>query len=189
VASLYEEAAEAAERAVEWFGGLIVDIADLMLELGACLAGQIVYSLAKADNILSNIGRPVQMLPEPFEADMTALLGGPGFKNVFFIDGAQLSANRFGSGTLAMTFAGATLAGVTVTNLIFVGPTFDPADATKRQLLCHELVHVTQYRRFVTEPGFACAYGIGYAQAGFDYRTNPLEAQAYDFVDAHVGSI
>ena len=88
-----------------------------------------------------------------------------------------------------MTFAGVTIAGVTLNNVIFVGPAFDQAAADSRQLLCHELVHVLQYRRFVTEPAFACAYGIGYANAGFDYRSNPMEAEAYDFVDAHAPAI
>lgn len=48
-----------------------------------------------------------------------------------------------------------------------------------------ELVHVLQYRRFVLEPAFACAYGVGYAEAGFDYASNPLEREAYDFVSAN----
>jgi len=50
--------------------------------------------------------------------------------------------------------------------------------------MVHELVHVKQYRRAVLEPVFACAYGIGYAKSGFDYATNPLEREAFDFVDA-----
>lgn len=55
--------------------------------------------------------------------------------------------------------------------------------------MAHELVHVMQYRRLITEPAFACAYGIGYADAGFDYATNPFEKAAYDFVTANAGTI
>src|SRR4029079_5090877 len=101
-------------------GGLLVDIGQMFLELGACLAGQIVYQLAKTDNILMNLDRPIRLLPEPFQSEMTALQGGPGFQKSFCIDGARLSANTFSSGTAAMTFAGVTLAGISVTNLIFV---------------------------------------------------------------------
>jgi hypothetical protein len=88
-----------------------------------------------------------------------------------------------------MTFAGVTLAGVNVTNVIFIDTPWDETNTDDRELMTHELVHVMQYRRFLTESGFACAYGIGFAQAGFDYRENPLEDEAYDFVDAHTADI
>jgi hypothetical protein len=29
------------------------------------------------------------------------------------------------------------------------------------------------------------AFGSGYAEAGFDYASNPLEAEAFNFTDAH----
>jgi len=53
------------------------------------------------------------------------------------------------------------------------------------KLLMHELVHVSQYRvRGSSKEVFACAYGEGYLAAG-NYENNPLEKEAYDFVDAH----
>jgi hypothetical protein len=49
----------------------------------------------------------------------------------------------------------------------------------------HELVHVDQLRRRGdNEDRFACDYGKGYLEAG-NYRNNPLEEEAYDFVDSH----
>jgi hypothetical protein len=55
--------------------------------------------------------------------------------------------------------------------------------------MAHELVHTTQYRRFINESGFACAYGIGYAQGGFDYASNPMELEADTFVTANAADI
>jgi hypothetical protein len=44
---------------------------------------------------------------------------------------------------------------------------------------------VLQYRRLITDQSFGCAYGVGYMEAGFDYRKNQMEAVAYDFTDAN----
>lgn len=88
-----------------------------------------------------------------------------------------------------MTFAGVTLSGISVSNVIFLDNPWDETNDDDRRLMTHELVHVLQYRRFVTESAFACAYGIGYAQAGFDYRANPLEDEAFDFVTANNAAI
>jgi hypothetical protein len=191
----YEWAVEAAEDTIEWLGSLIVDIGKLILELGACLAGQVVYRAAKAGNVIANIYRPPRLLSSDFKSDMRRVLGrydaaALGFDTVVYIDDASLTANWFGSGgTAAMTFDGVTLAGVSVSNVIFVRDPWDETDVEDRKLMTHELVHVMQYRRFITESGFACAYGIGFAQSGFDYRTNPMEAEAYDFVDANTAAI
>jgi hypothetical protein len=50
------------------------------------------------------------------------------------------------------------------------------------KLLMHELVHIDQLRkRGDSEFRFASDYGEGYLRAG-NYRDNPLEIEAYDFV-------
>lgn len=56
------------------------------------------------------------------------------------------------------------------------------------KLIMHELVHVDQVRRLGGEVEFACAYGKGYLKGG-NYRDNPLEVEAYDFVTEHGGSL
>lgn len=56
------------------------------------------------------------------------------------------------------------------------------------RLLMHELVHVDQVRRKGGEVAFACGYGKGYLKAG-NYRDNPMEVEAYDFVTKHGGSL
>jgi hypothetical protein len=84
-----------------------------------------------------------------------------------------------------MTMSGVTLAGVTLSHLIYITEPWDPNDDTDRVLMAHELVHVLQYRRLVTDQAFGCAYGVGYMEAGFDYRKNRMEAVAYDFTGAN----
>jgi hypothetical protein len=50
-------------------------------------------------------------------------------------------------------------------------------------ILMHELVHSDQVRmRNYSEIKFAADYGKGYLSAG-NYRNNPLEEEAFDFVD------
>ena len=185
----YEWAVEAAQDAIEWLGGLFVELAELFLQLGACLAGQVVYRVAKAGNVIANIYRPPALLSSDFKSDMGTVFSGAGFDTVFYVDDATLSANWFGDGTDGMTFAGVTIAGVSVSNVIYLDATWDETNDEDRKLMAHELVHVLQYRRFITESGFACAYGIGFAQAGFDYRANPMEDEAYDFVDLNSAAI
>jgi len=52
-------------------------------------------------------------------------------------------------------------------------------------ILMHELVHADQVRkRGDSEARFASDYGIGFLNAG-NYRNNPLEEEAFDFVRFH----
>ena len=198
MAKAYEWAVEATANAIEWLGGALVEIGQLFIQLGACLAGQVVYRVAKAGNIIANIYRPPRLLPSDFRSSMVSVFGGSDlttsvntvdFALVLYIDDALLSANWFGGSTDAMCFGTTSMMGVTIGGLIFVDHAWDAGDDGDRELMAHELVHTTQYRRFINESGFACAYGIGYAQADFDYAANPLEAQAYAFVDANSAAI
>lgn len=190
IAEAYEWSVDAAEAAAEWLWGRIVDLGELLLQLGACLGGQVVYQLAKSGNVLANFFNPPKLLPAAFRADMEALFN-TGFGTVFFVDDASLTANWFAEGTPTdgMTFAHAVFAGITVNNIIFIASPWDQTVPDDRTLMAHELFHVMQYRRLITEPAFACAYGIGYAEAGFDYRKNPFEDSAYKFVTDNEASI
>ncbi len=198
LAKAYEWAVEAAATAIEWLGGVLVEIGQLFLQLGACIAGQVVYRVAKAGNIIANIYRPPRLLPGSFRSQMVSVFGGStvtsainsaDFALVLYVDDALLSANWFGGSTDAMCFGTTSIAGVTIGGLIYVDAAWDASVEQDRQLMAHELVHTTQYRRFINESGFACAYGMGYAQAGFDYASNPMEVEAYAFVDANAASI
>jgi hypothetical protein len=187
LADAYDWALAALERTLEWIGELAEDIGMLFLQLGACLAGQVVYRLAKLGNVVANVTRPVRTLPESFRDDMAPIFDGADFWNVWYVDDASLTANWFSESndTDGMTFAGVTLAGINLSYVIFLSEPWDENDPEDRKLMAHELVHVLQYRKLVTETAFACAYGAGYAKAGFDYAANPFEASAYQFVDAN----
>jgi hypothetical protein len=188
--ALYERSMDLLERSVEWLGELAESIKDFLVKLGACLGGLIVYAICKADNVVFNIDRLPKQLSLAFRAKLTAFFHSESFGDVWFIDRAHLSANYFNDDTDGMTFGGISLGGFLLNNLIFLRPAFDESRVESRRLIIHELVHVTQYRRFANnEEAFACAYGIGYEEAGFDYAKNPLEQAAYGFVDAHAAAI
>jgi hypothetical protein len=55
--------------------------------------------------------------------------------------------------------------------------------------MVHEVTHVDQYRRFHFEDAFACAYGVGFVQSGFDYATNPIEAEAFAVEAAYADTL
>jgi hypothetical protein len=109
------------------------------------------------------------------------VFGDRSFWNVWYIDDARLAADWYNDTTDAMTMSGVTLAGATLTHLIFLTAPWDQFDNNDRKLMAHELIHVLQYRRLITDPAFGCAYGVGYMEAGFDYAKNPMEAVAFKF--------
>lgn len=187
-ASAYENALDAVERALTWLGDLIKDIAYAIAMLGACLAGIIVHNLAEADNILINFWKLPKRLSTKMQTEAAPLFPDVALDRVFYIEDATLSANHFKSGTDAMTFSHVELAGVNFAYMIYVDDTIDDSDETDRALMIHELVHVDQYRKFRFEDAFACAYGIGFASAGFSYRDNPLEAEAFAVQAAYKSS-
>ncbi|GEM_PF-4552893 len=187
----YEESLEVIAATIEWLGDLGESVWEFIVKLGGCLGGLVIYRLAKAGNVLANFGKPVRLLPAEFDADMRPIFGGASFSRVWYVDDATLSSNWYQEGrpTGGMTFAGVTIAGVTVNNVIYLRDRWDVDDDSDRSLMAHELVHVTQYRKLKTEVAFACAYGIGYAEAGFDYAKNVFEAEAYDFEAANRAAI
>lgn len=182
---LLEAALQLAESLAHWVWEVIKGIAQFLMAVGACLGGEIVYRIAKADNIIENALRPYLTIPQDVQNRLARVFPGESFWDVFWVDRARLAANHFKSETDGMTFGMAPTPLGMPGHAIYLKPRFDFSDPDFKQLLVHELVHVLQYRRFGGELGFACAYGIGYAKAGFDYRANPLEDEAYDFVTAN----
>ena len=179
---LYESALDLAESLAQFVWDIIQGIGQFLVALGACLGGEIIYQIAKADNIIANQLRPYLQIPPSVRTRLAGVFPGKDFANVFFVDQALLAANHFKSGTEGMTFGMLYSTLGIPGNALYLKPKFDFSQANFKRLLVHELVHVLQYRQFGHELAFACAYGIGYVKAGFDYKKNPLEAQAYDFV-------
>ena len=169
-------------------GDLIKDIAYAIAMLGACLAGIIVHKLAEADNILLNFWKVPKRLSSRVQAEAAPIFPDVPLDRVFYIENATLSANHFKGGTDAMTFSHVELAGVNFAYMIYVKDTIDDTNKADRGLMVHVLVHVDQYRRFGFEDAFACAYGVGFAGAGFSYTNNPLEAEAFAVQNAFVNA-
>ena len=178
-ASAYERVVDAIERTLSWLGDLIKDIAYAIAMLGACLAGILVHTLAEADNILINFWKRPRRLSPRMQEEAAPLFPSVPLDRVFYIENANLSANHFKGGTDAMTFSHVEIAGVNFAYMIYVDDVIDDNVLSDRALMIHELVHVDQYRKFGFEDAFACAYGVGFAGAGFSYRDNPLEAEAF----------
>lgn len=187
-ASAYENVLDAIERTLTWLGDLIKDIAYAIAMLGACLAGIIVHTLAEADNILLNFWKLPKGLSSTMQAEAAPIFPDVPLDRVFYIENATLSANHFASGTDAMTFSHVELAGVNFAYMIYVDDVIDDTKKIDRGLMVHELTHVDQYRKFRFEDAFACAYGIGFASAGFSYEKNPLEAEAFAVQAAYMSS-
>jgi len=187
-ASAYENVLDAIERTLTWLGDLIKDIAYAIAMLGACLAGIIVHTLAEADNILLNFWKLPKQLSSTMQAEAAPLFPDVPLDRVFYIENATLSANHFNGGTDAMTFSHVELAGVNLAYMIYVDDVIDDTVEEDRALMIHELVHVDQYRKFRFEDAFACAYGVGFAGAGFSYEDNPLEAEAFAVQAAYLSA-
>jgi hypothetical protein len=182
-ARFYESALALLASLAEWVWELTEGVIQFIKSLGACLAGEIIYQIAMADNEIENAFGSMTYLSADVRSRLLVIYPNDSFEDVCVVDQARLSANHYQSGTDGMTF------GDELGYTIYLKPRFNFSRAEIKRLLVHELMHVRQHRRFHGNLGFACAYGIGFADAGFDYRTNPLEAEAYDFVDAHVATI
>lgn len=184
-ASAYETTVDAIERTLTWLGDLIKDIAYAIAMLGACLAGIVIHTLAEADNVLLNFWKLPKRLSATIRAEAAPLFPSVPLDRVFYIENATLSANHFKGGTDAMTFSHVEIAGVNFAYMIYVDRVVDDTIPDDLALMIHELVHVDQYRKFGFEDAFACAYGVGFASAGFSYKENPLEAEAFAVQNAY----
>jgi ElaB/YqjD/DUF883 family membrane-anchored ribosome-binding protein len=187
-ASTYEHALDAIERTLEWLGDLIKDVVQAIAMLGACLAGIIVHNLAEADNIVTNFWKAPKKLSQAMKDEAKPFVPNVPLDSVYYVDEANLSANHFGKNADAMTFMNLEIAGVNLGYMVYIDDKFDDTIKKDRGLMVHELTHVDQYRKFKFEDAFACAYGVGFANAGFSYEKNPLEAEAFKVQAAYMAA-
>lgn len=71
------------------------------------------------------------------------------------------------------------MAGITFVDCILMSSRITHDQQSRTSLLFHEMVHVVQYDLLAAKR-FAELYVTGWAENGFDYRSIPLESQAYD---------
>lgn len=85
----------------------------------------------------------------------------------------------FDAATLAQTFD----------DRIYIREAPRAHDLSQAATIGHELAHVAQYRALGGVAGFARAYCEAYYDAGFSYRDNALEVEAYDTEDRIEGCL
>jgi hypothetical protein len=161
----------------ERLNGVKVSVLDILRDLGGCEGGQVVYKAAKAALAIRHPLRTRRRLRPETILRLQPLYPTLDLRRVSFVTSASLPANWFSDGVVGMTFG----------YQIWFAWTRHRVEETDDGLkvLMHELVHVDQVRKMGnSEDAFACAYGAGFLEAG-DYRHNPLEIEAFDFVDAH----
>lgn len=150
---------------------------DTLRDIGGAAGGILIYNAAKAAARMANMGQRIRKLKPQTVCRLKHLFPQLDMGRVRFVIKASLPRNWFASPdkVSAMTFG---------YKIYFKGSNIQKTDAGLK-LLIHELVHVDQVRRRGNdETKFACDYGKGYLSAG-NYRDNPLEDEAFVFVDTH----
>jgi hypothetical protein len=157
-----------------------MDVLDILGAIGGCAGGKVVYKVAeKSLKIRHPLRKRRRLMPETI-ARLQPLYPELDLHSASFVTSASFPADWFQSPdqTLAMTFG---------TRIWFKWKRRHVEETDEGLLvLMHELVHVVQFRRLgSSKTAFACAYGIGFLNAGADYARNPLEAEAFEFVENH----
>jgi hypothetical protein len=152
-----------------------MSIRSFLEEHGGCAGGRLIYYAAQTTVQLANWTRDKHRISAETRAKLQPLFPELDLDKVEYKMCCSLPGNWFTSAdeVEAMTFG-----------YMLYFKDGDVEQTTKGlNILMHELVHVDQVRRLGSEHAFACEYGTGYLAGG--YRDNPLEVEAYDFVDAN----
>ena len=156
-----------------------MSVLDTLRDLGGggCTGGVAIYEAAKLIAQVRNRTRRARKLKPETICRLNDLFPDLDLSRVRIYINASLPANWFTSADdiYGMTFG---------YKIYFKGSGYQKSEGGLRKLM-HELVHVDQVRRRGDrESRFACDYGKGYLAAG-NYEDNPLEKEAYDFVNNH----
>lgn len=155
-----------------------MSVLDTLRDVGGCAGGQLIYRLADTGMELRHPRRQRRRLQPATVRRLQPLYPHVDLPSVDFVTSADLSAQQlFEENAQAITFG---------SRMWFTHKRrhMEETEEGLKQLM-HELVHVSQYRlRASSKDAFACAYGVGYLEAG-NYRDNPMEKEAYDFVRDH----
>jgi hypothetical protein len=160
-------------------------VIEILKILGGCLGGITVHRLVKAHQVLANAMSLYYFLPVDVLSRLAVVFPKASFGDVLYMDHSIMAQDWYSNTTNGMTFDFSLF---TSGYIVYLKPAFYFNFADIKELLVHELVHVLQYRAYGSPLGFACAYGMGYAEAG-TYEENPLEAEPIDFVNQHVAMI
>lgn len=169
------------ERLLYFLERVVRCLVDLVAMLGGCAGGVVGYYVWKASVVAANALRPIRPIPRKLQDFLQPVFpefrsypnAWLGWHNIWLVDDAWVG------GSLGTTFAGVTYKGIRFSSVVYVSPPLDMGHYGHVSNIAHELEHVRQMLRFVSEPLFACAYGAGWAVGG-GYRQNPFERAAFE---------
>ena len=180
-AQLVELAPMLLERLIYFLERVVRCIVDVVAMLGGCLGGIVGYYLWKSAVVTANLFKPVRQIPKKLQEFLDPVFpefrnyqnAWVGWHNIYLVDDAWINKS------LGTTFVDVTLYGVRLSSVIYVKDKLDLHEYWKVSNVTHELEHVRQMTRFVSEMAFACAYGAGWGvRAG--YTQNPFERAAFE---------
>ncbi|MDD2732813.1 MAG: hypothetical protein PHF56_02640 [Desulfuromonadaceae bacterium] len=157
-----------------------MNVLEELKKLGGRAGGITIYYGAKSAAAVANVAKQTNKLNARSKAKFRPLFPHLDLDRVRIRPACDLPGNWFESEggphkVVAMTF------GYT----IYCKGTHMQRTYEKLNILMHELVHIEQIRCCGnSETEFAGDYGEGFLDAG-NYRQNPLEEEAYDFVEAY----
>lgn len=153
-------------------------IIDTLRDMGGCAGGVTIYFAAKGLAIARNLQRIDRKLRQETIDLLQPLFPELDLKKIEFNVNAFLPSEWYDDNADAMTFGD---------KIYFKHSNIQNDNRTDSSLmlLMHELVHADQVRRLGGETVFACEYGMGFVNAGFNYENNPLEVEANAFEDAN----
>lgn len=132
----------------------------------------------------SGLALPPQagLIFEPFFGDET--IGNFRIRFVPIIENPEFYGEMAASGRrLPIDFT--VMHGITFGDTVLFSRKYVAADSLRMGLLFHELVHVVQYELLGIDE-FVRRYITGWAENGFEYRSIPMEQDAYELEDRFV---
>ncbi|MFC1530057.1 DUF4157 domain-containing protein, partial [Gemmatimonadota bacterium] len=155
-------------------------VIDKLKKFGACIGGGMVWFAANDAVTYRNLDKPKKKLTRWTKDRLRNIFPSVTLSDVRYKTDCSLPSNWFsGSGASAMTMG----------QHIYFDKSGVINNRSGFDLLIHEMVHVEQWQKMRedhwndtdTHWEYGCEYGEGYWNAGFDYYSNPMEAEAYDF--------
>jgi hypothetical protein len=184
-AQLVELVPKMLERLLYFLEKVVRCIVDLLAMLGGCAGGVVGYYLWKSTVVTANLYKPVRQIPKKLQEFLDPVFpefrsyqnAWVGWHNIYLVEDAWIRT-PLGTEPLGTAFVDVTFYGVRLSSVVYVKDKLDLHEYWKVSNVMHELEHVRQMTRFVSEMAFACAYGAGLALR-LGYNQNPFERAAF----------
>ncbi len=169
------------EGLIYFLGRALRCLVDLVAILGGCVGGTVAYYVWKATVVIANSIEPIRQIPEKLQKFLQPVFpefstyqnAWLGWSNIWLVEDAWIG------GMAGAAFVGVTYKGIRLSSVVYVDLPLDLRLYGHVSNVAHELEHVRQMTRFVSERAFACAYGAGWLMGG-GYAQNPFERAAFE---------